>query len=557
MAKKPDPARLVVDNATQHAIMLTDENGVITYWNRGGQNIFGYTAEEIIGLPASVFFTEEDVASKQHIKEMTRALTIGHSVDDRWHLRQDGTSFWASGVMTPLYTDQEEHQGFLKIIRDKTPEKLAEERALYLAKHDSLTGLANRGMFHEELHRAINQARLSNGHVQVLFIDLDRFKEINDTHGHYAGDIFLKDVAQRLLGIVRTTDLVARLGGDEFGIICQSADGKSDSTALAEKLVQGLSEPFILDGQELKAGASIGVTVYPLDSDDPTQILKNADLAMYAAKAGGRSTYRLYTEDLDKDAKRRRAIKDWLASSLEHDTLCLHYQPQVSLVDGSVHSIEALLRWDGCPVADLTSPGLIEIASETGLAGRLNQWTLRTACRQAQQWRTAGQKNLRIAVNVASSQLNSAAFLKCIDDVLAEEGFPASCLELEVTELTLMENNQSNDLLLKSLKKKGLYLSVDDFGTGFSSFSSLKSFPVDALKIDSLFVRGLPYDKHDAAIVSAIIGLAHSLDLKVVAEGVEHAEQADFLRSLGCDYAQGFLFAAPALANELFKASRA
>lgn len=543
---------LAVGNATRHAIFLMDENGTVISWNTGAENIFGYSADEIIGASAAILFTEEDVSTGAHAAEIARAQELGYAEDDRWHLRADGTRFWGSGVMTPAY-HQGNLEGFLKVMRDKTPEKLAHDRAHYLSQHDALTGLPNRSLFQEKLSSAIAQAKLSQCVVQVLLLDLDRFKDINDTYGHHVGDLFLKQVAKRLTGIVRATDLVARLGGDEFGIICVTADSGADGVVLAEKLVSKLCEPYLLEGNEVQSGASVGVTVYPLDSKDTGQILKNADIAMYAAKSDGRSTYRLYTEALDADAKRRRDIGRWLGSAMKDNQLMLHYQPQYCLQSLKINGIEALLRWQSCPIVDVSTEEIVAVASEIGMASALGEWVLRTACEQAKTWRAEGKTGFRMAVNISSGQLNTAVFAKLVSDVLKETELPPERLELEITEHTLMENNQANYLLFKSLKKLGIYLAVDDFGTGFSSLSSLRLFPVDTLKIDREFVRALPQNEHDAAIVSAIIGLAHSLNLKTTAEGISLPEQLEFLSALGCDNGQGFYLGVPASADKIWE----
>lgn len=536
---------LAVTNAHHHAVFLMDEHGVITSWNRGAENIFGYSADEIVGCLTSILYTEEDVRAGQYAHEMDAALSAGYAEDDRWHLRKDRTRFWSSGIMTPVYDEAGQFKGYLKVARDKTSDKLANERALFLARHDSLTSLPNRSMFHEQLSVALSEAKVNQSIVQVLLVDLDRFKEINDSYGHHVGDLFLKKVAKRLTDSVRASDLVARLGGDEFGIICRTADGETDSEKLAEKLVDKLSVPYVIEGKEIQSGASVGVTMFPLDSKDADQMLKNADLAMYAAKSSGRSAYRLYTEELDADSNRRRRIGQWLEAALEENSLRLHYQPQYALKGGEVTCVEALLRWQQCPISDVSSEELVTIATEVGLAGKLGEWTLRTACYQARDWRAQGKSDFRIAVNLSSGQLNATDFLKLVDRLLVETGLPAGCLDLEITEFMLMENNQANDLLFKSLKKKGVFLSVDDFGTGFSSLSALKTLPVDVLKIDREFISELPGNEHDAAIVSSIVGLAHSLKLKVAAEGIESKEQLEFLTGLGCDYGQGFLLRAP------------
>ncbi|WP_281283925.1 putative bifunctional diguanylate cyclase/phosphodiesterase [Hydrocarboniclastica marina] len=538
-------------NATQHAVFLLDENGVISSWNVGGERIFGYTEDEAIGCSTTIIFTEEDLAEGRHVSEMRKALKDGYAEDDRWHLRKDGSRFWASGTMTPVYDDRGNFRGYLKITRDKTAEKIASERTLYLAHHDALTGLPNRSMFNEQLKKTLSSAKLNQHQVQVLLLDLDRFKEVNDSYGHHLGDLFLKKVAERLGNTVRASDLVARLGGDEFGIICRTRDGETDTLTLAEKLVDALAQPYYLEDKEIQSGASIGVTVFPVDSRDPGQILKNADLAMYTAKARGRSTFHRYTDELDEDAKRRERIGDWLCDAMQTEGLALHYQPQINLRDGGIVGVEALLRWRDCPVDNVTSPEVVAVAAEMGLAEALAEWTFFTACQQANQWKTEGWEDFRIAINVSSTQLNATSFLKLIDSVLEKTSVPPGCLDIEITEFMLMENNQANDLLFRSLKKKGVYLSVDDFGTGSSSFSSLRNFPVNALKIDREFVAGLPQSEHDSAIASAIIGLAHSLGFKAVAEGVETQEQSDFLAELGCDYCQGYLYGEPLPAEQV------
>ncbi|WP_166260640.1 sensor domain-containing protein [Marinobacter salicampi] len=532
-----------------------DENGIVRSWNSGAENIFGYTPEEIQGCSASALFTQKDVGEGANIHEMTRARSTGASQDDRWHVRKDGTRFWASGMMTPVYDEQDSFIGYLKVIRDKTPQKIAMERALYLSRHDGLTSLPNRSMFHEELAQTLTRAGLTKTMVQVLLIDLDNFKHINDTYGHHAGDELLRNVARRLKNIVRGGDLVARLGGDEFGVICATEEAMADGELLAQKLMKALSAPYTIDGKELKAEASIGFSVYPLDSKNARQILKNADLAMYAVKGSGRGAYRRYSVELDADATGRSAIAGWLRVAMDEDRLKLHYQTQHSFADNQVTSVEALLRWDDCPIDGLEPRELVDVASEMGFAESLGEWVLRTACLQARQWVEQGIENFRIAVNVTSTHLTAMTFLKFVDHLLEDIGLPPGCLELEVSETLI--SDPENELPFKALKKKGVCLAVDDFGTGTSSLSDLRTFPVQTLEIDKPFIQGLPQNEHDAAIASAIIGLAHSLGLKAVAEGVERVEQADFLQSLGCDFGQGYYFSEPVPADQVWRTPQA
>lgn len=546
-----DTAALAFNNATHHAIILMDENGVIVAWNVGGEKLFGYSAEEVIGYPAAMLFTKEDIANGRPPKELKRALEDGYCEDDRWHSRKDGTQFWSSGITTPAYDHAGELRGFLKVARDKTSAKLASERALYLALHDSLTDLPNRSFFYERLDTVLAEAESKHEAVQVLLLDLDRFKDVNDSYGHHVGDLFLKQVAERLRSTVRASDLVARLGGDEFGIIGKMADADADSEALAKKLVSRLSTPYLVQGKEIQSGASIGVSIYPLDSRNAGQLVKDADLAMYAAKSDGRSTYRRYTEALDADANRGRCIEQWLRQALSHGGLIMQYQSQHSLATKRATKFEALLRCRDCPVSDATPSEIFAIAVNAGLVEELSEWTLRTACLQARDWRAQGMKDFSVAVNVSPAQLNAFSFLKQVDNILQETGLPPEILELEIPESMLVEDNESSDLLFKALKKKGVRLTVNGFGTGFSSFTALKTAPMSTLKIDRKLIQEIPHNEHDAAVVSAIIGLAHSLELKVAAEGIERSEQLEFLESLGCDYGQGFLFGMPGPPEEI------
>jgi EAL domain-containing protein (putative c-di-GMP-specific phosphodiesterase class I) len=344
--------------------------------------------------------------------------------------------------------------------------------------------------------------------------------------------------------------MVARLGGDEFGVICNRVSNRAEMANLAAKLVDELSKPFLLHAHHITIGASIGVTLFPKDADDANQILKYADMAMYHAKSKGRSTFEFYTDDLDIEAKRRSSIEEELRHAIERGELHLNYQPQFSLEDYSIQSVEALLRWENSRLGPFTTEEFIALADETGLIVPIGRWVMQKACRQAKVWQ-ALRPGFRIAVNVSSKQIEEASFVQMIDQTLQENGIDPHTLELEITERLLMEDNLRNNSVLRSLKERGIKISVDDFGTGFSSLSYLKHFPVDSLKIDKIFIKCLPDDQHDAAIASAIIGMAHSLDLQVIAEGVETESQRDFLKNLGCNCGQGFLFSEPVSPEKL------
>ncbi len=489
---------------------------------------------------------------RERATDAFRHLLQNQPYDEQYRvLHPDGTMRWVRDRGFPIKKTFDALYRVARITSDISAKRAAEERTLYLSRHDNLTQLPNRSIFHEELNQAIAEAKAKAKAVGLLFLDLDRFKEINDVLGHHTGDALLQCVATRLLRSVRKSDIVARLGGDEFAIICKQLGDIGDLERLGAKLVTVLSDPFIIENHEISVGASIGITVYPNDTQDPIQMLKNADLAMYAAKGGGRSTYRLYSEKLDAGAKRRRAIEDGIRDALQTDALSLHYQPRLFLDSHKVSGVEALLRWENCGIPSLTSSEIIDVADESGLIIQVGEWVLRNACRQRKSWQDAGIDDLRVSVNVSSRQLKHPAFVDMVEQTLRETELSPHCLELEITERLLMENNQGNIAVLQALKNKGIYISVDDFGTGFSSLSYIKHFPVDALKIDQMFVHGIPQDRHDAAIASAIIGMAHSLRMGVVAEGIECDEQSDFLQSLGCDTGQGFLFSRPIAAEDL------
>ena len=543
--------RLLVENAADHAIMRMDKDGRITSWNRGAEAIFGYSEKEILGKSSSVLFIPEDRNRNMDKKELRVALAEGRSDDDRWHVRKDGTQFWASGVVTPVKDEKGNDNGFVKILRDLTDRKIAQEHSAYLSQHDSLTALPNRGKFYLDLRRSITEASAKRTCVAVLFIDLDRFKHINDLLGHHIGDALLVCVAERLMETVERKSIVARLGGDEFGILCSGISNTNALANLAQKLVTALSQPFFLHGHEITIGASIGISSFPHDSRDPDDLLTYADMAMYHAKNSGRSNYQFYTHNLDVEAKRRSTIEEELRHAIERGELYLNYQPQICFETSAMVGVEALLRWKNKRLAMLTPDEFISLADETGLIIPIGRWVLENACQQLKQWQQDGNPQLRVAVNVSSRQLEMPGFIEMVDQILKDSDIDACFLELEITERLLMKDNLKNNAVLLALKKRGIQISVDDFGTGFSSLSYLKHFPIDALKIDKLFIKSLPYDEHDAAIASAIIGMAHSLKLQVVAEGVETEEQSSFLKNLGCNLGQGYLFSQPVPASEI------
>ena len=443
--------------------------------------------------------------------------------------------------------------GTVGIIRDVTERKRAEERLSYLATHDALTNLPNRTLFIDRLEQAVSRAPWRKRLVAVLFLDLDHFKRINDTLGHNLGDLFLKAVAERLKGCVREGDTVARMGGDEFTVVLADIAETRDVPKIAQKVLDAFSKPFRVDGHELFTTTSVGISLYPNDGDNAEVLLKNADAAMYRAKEEGRNNYQHFSPAMNVRALEHLALENNLRYALEREELLLHYQPQVDLKTGRVIGMEALLRWQH-PDLGLVSPAqFISLAEETGLIVPIGEWVLRTACAQNKAWQEAGLSPVRVSVNLSGRQFFQKNLFEMISRVIRETGLDPNSLELELTESFLMKKAESNIATLRELSAMMVRLSIDDFGTGYSSLSYLKHFPIHSLKIDQSFVRDITTDPDDAVIVTAIVTLAHSLCLKVIAEGVETKEQLEFLRSLQCDVMQGYLFSRPLPAEEATK----
>jgi diguanylate cyclase (GGDEF)-like protein len=405
--------------------------------------------------------------------------------------------------------------------------------------------LPNRTLFHDRLKHALLRRQREEGGLAVLFVDLDRFKHINDTLGHPVGDEVLRRVAKAMVAQVRAGDTVARIGGDEFVLLLEDDVSLRSVAMVAQKLVDLVSSPFVIDGKELYVTASIGISLCPNDGDDADSLLKNADMAMYKAKQQGRNNFQFYEAEMGKGAHERLALENALRGAVRRNELFLHYQPQVDLVSGRLAGVEALVRWQH-PELGLVSPGrFIPVAEDMGVIQEIGDWVLREACSQVVRWRDRGFFVPRMAVNLSMQQLEKAGLESAVAELLSGYNIPASQLELEVTESVIM--NQSGRALetLDGLRRLGVFLAIDDFGTGYSSLSYLRQLPVHRLKIDYSFVRDIGRDPNDEAIALAIISLGHSLGLEVVAEGVERAEQADFLLREGCDVAQGYYFDRP------------
>jgi diguanylate cyclase (GGDEF)-like protein len=420
-----------------------------------------------------------------------------------------------------------------------------ERRIEYLAYYNVVTGLPNRTLLLDRISQAVQTATRNNWNVAVLYLDLDQFKNVNDSLGHNFGDLLLKAVAQRLRSLVRKEDTVAHIGGDEFVVVLPNLKEHLNSSLVAEKILTTIREPYLIDEQELHITASIGISVCPNDGNDGLTLLRTADTAMYQSKASGRNAYAFFTPEMTARAQETLRISNDLRRAIERKEFVLHYQPQIDLVTGHIVGAEALVRWQH-PEWGLVFPGkFIGVAEDTGLIQPIGEWVLREACRQNKAWQAAGLPHIDMAVNLSAKQFDHNQIERLTKEVLKESGLAAHYLELEVTESMIMQNVEQAIVVMKKLKSIGVKLSIDDFGTGYSSLNYLKRFPIDKLKIDQTFVRDIGVDDDDSAIVTAIIGLAKSLNLRVIAEGVEKELQLGFLRKGNCDEMQGYYFSKP------------
>lgn len=539
----------IVESSTD-AIIGKTLDGTILSWNQGAERMYGYTAQEVVGKPASILVPAYRF---DELPQLLERIARGERVEHYETTRRckDGRRINVSLTISPIKDADGVIRGASAIERDITERRRTEERIRFLAQHDALTGLPNRILFSDRIAQAIVQARRNREQLGVLFLDLDGFKHINDSLGHQVGDRVLRMTARRLQRCVRDGDSVARLGGDEFVISLPSLSESSDAMMIAGKVLESLREPFVVEQHELHLSGSVGISVYPSDGDDAESLMRAADIAMYHAKEKGRNNYQFFTSGLNEAAQRRLMIANRLHQAWQRGELAVDYQPQVDLESNRIFSTEALLRWHQSDIGHISPNEFVRVAEETGLIAPIGEWVLRQACEQLRRWRTAGFSDLRVAVNLSPQQFRRPGFADLVRDILHDARLSPELLEMEITEGVLMTQSAENLAILEQLAETGVRLAVDDFGTGYSSLSYLQRFPVHTLKIDRSFVDGIGADENDTAIVTAIIAMAHSLRLKVVAEGVETADQAMFLRSHGCLAAQGFFYSKPVNALQL------
>ncbi len=506
----------------------------------------------VTGKPVSI----TDITSEQSFERMALAAKAGLHGGFAFPLLLGSEvhgvmEFFHRDVRAPDETIEQIAQSIGSQIGQYIVRKQAEEAVQFVATHDALTSLPNRVLFNQSLDRALALAKRHGRRLAVLFIDLDRFKLINDTLGHDAGDNLLMEIARRLTGSLRASDTVARLGGDEFVVLVEEVTDPAYIIDVAQKLIEALGEPLTLSDQEYRMTASIGIASYPDDAGDMQGLLKNADIAMYRAKEQGRNNFQFYSERMNVHSVERLTMESGLRRALERDELVLHYQPKIDIRSGKVTGVEALVRWQH-PEHGLVPPvKFIGIAEETGLIVPIGEWVLQSACLAHRSWSAAGLPHLRMAVNLSARQLLHPDLVRDTGRVLERTGCDAACLEFEITESMVMQNPARAVELIRELKELGIAISIDDFGTGYSSLAYLKRFPIDSLKIDRSFIHDVPRDPGNMAITRAVIGMAHSLKLTVIAEGVETREQLEFLRGHACDEMQGFYFSRPVPADQI------
>ena len=529
---------------TPAGIVVTDQSQCIISVNPATSLLSGYSAPEIIGR---TIFGLLDLGAHWNIDQIQQEINLHGTWNGEVEVLHKSGSVAPTGIRVNRIEDAQFGQAahYIWILADITERKQAEERMRHISQTDSLTGLPNRLTLQIRLAQLLPEARRHNWQLAVMFIDLDRFKVINDTLGHQVGDELLRDVAIRLSHVVRETDFVARLGGDEFVILLPAISSPADAAVIANKIIGALSSSILTGTHELHTSPSIGISIFPDDGSDGDTILKNADTAMYHAKSAGRNNYQFYASEMNQTASERLDLEHKLRHAIGRNELALCFQPQFSADGSHATGVEALIRWHH-PTDGMISPiRFIPIAEETGLIVEIGEWVLRNACREMRKWLDAGLKPIRIAVNVSARQLRRRDFCEVVAGVLAESGLPPELLELEITESSVMENPEEAIDILQRVGRMGVTLAIDDFGTGYSSLAYLKLFPIDHLKIDRSFVADIEIDLNDRAIAFGTIALAHSLGLNVIAEGVETEDQLELLRTNGCDEVQGYLFSKP------------
>ncbi len=539
-------------NSIGDAVICTAVGGEVTYLNVVAERLTGWSRTDAIGQGLETVFHIIESKTRELIPNPMALATTENRIVALPPLctliRRDATELFIEDSCAPIHDREGKVTGAVMVFHDVSVTRGLSSQLIYQAGHDSLTDLPNRNLLSDRLIQAVATVHRHHTSLAILYLDLDRFKHINDSLGHAIGDRLLQTVALRLTECLRASDTVSRQGGDEFVMMLIDIESSNDAAICAEKVLQSLRLPYVLDEHELHISASIGIAICPQDGSEVEALLKNADSAMYEAKERGRNNYQFYRKDLNAGASARQMLESGLRHALERQQLELHYQPIVNLQSGAVGAVESLLRWHHPQLGLLMPADFMGIAEDSGLIVPIGSWALRTACVQAKAWQLAGMPALRYAVNVSAVELRSKGFVAGVAAIIEETNIEPSFLELELTETFLMQDSKSTALVLNSLKDLDVHLALDDFGTGYSSLSYMRRFPIDTLKIDHSFVKELNTNPDDASVVSAIINMGKSLHMRVVAEGVETREQLSFLEAQHCPEAQGFLFSPPVAA---------
>ena len=533
-----------VFESSLEGILVTDPLGNIQSVNPAFCQITGYSEAEVIGKNPRLLKSEHH-DSVYYEKMWASILTTGKWQGELWNRRKDGGTFPIWQTISVINDDAGEVIHYVAIFFDITERKLADEQLQHQAQHDALTGLPNRMLFDNLLRQILREEHRTHQQSAVVFMDLDRFKEVNDTLGHPIGDMLLQEASKRLRSCIRDSDVLARMGGDEFTLILLDVTGINSAAYIAEKIIRSLNKTFYLLGHECHVGASIGISMYPTDGTDAETLIKCADTAMYRAKESGRNNYQFFTSSMGDELMLRIQMKKAIDEAIKHGEFQLYYQPKIHLVTGHCVGAEALIRWV-LPNNELILPDtFLPLAEETGQIIEIGAWVLHQACYQLKAWHESGYDHHSLAVNLSARQFESNLLIEQLVQALDETKLDPSFLELEVTETCAMKDSDKTIEILEKIKKLGINVSIDDFGTGYSSLSYLKKFPVNTLKVDRSFVRDIPDVRDDMAITTAIIQKASNLDISVVAEGVETKQQGEFLAGKGCELAQGYFFSRP------------
>lgn len=546
-------------NTSPDIIYILDPRGNFTFINERIESLLGFDKEELIGKHYSVLVHHEDMEQAKYVfNERRVGARASANIELRLKCKDDGAPRYFETRSLPIelssmgiYNDekttkQDTYLGTYGVARDITERKIAEETINFQAYHDLLTHLPNRSLLRDRLGLAITQAKREKEMLAVMFLDLDRFKNINDSLGHMIGDELLQQVSTRLKGCLREGDTLARFGGDEFTLLLPKvSEHREDVSKIAEKIITILKEPFMVENHELYVSASIGISMYPQDGTNMDTLIKNADVAMYHVKDQGKNDYKFFSHDMNTPYFRKLSLDTGIHKALDNDEFSLLYQPQIDLNTGEITGVEALLRWEHPEHGTISPSEFIPFAEETGLIVDIGNWVIKTALKELKRWRDAGLPEIRMAVNISTRHLAEKNIVKTINSALKETGIPGNCLEIEITENAIMGDMDSIIQKLKKLACNGVTIAIDDFGTGYSSLSYLHKLPIHTLKIDRAFLQENNFSNNDHTIVNTIVAMAKGLHLNVIAEGVETQKQLDYLRELDCNQAQGFLFGKP------------